>query len=607
MKELFFAIDLPSTIYYLPFNMPSIQILSDTLINKIAAGEVVERPASVVKELLDNALDAKATQIDIEISQGGKKLIVVRDNGIGIPPNELALAIQRHSTSKIKEIEDLFNIQTLGFRGEALASMASVSQFTLKSRTKDHPAHEICLDGGKITSEGETGHPQGTTVRVQNLFYQTPARLKFLKSNDTELSYIVDYITKAALAHPNVAFKLTEDGKKQLLTSGSSELKTCVLEIFGREPATSCYEISGGMEGLEVFGLVGHPQVSRSHNRNMYFFVNGRPVKDKVLHHAVMEGFRNLLMHGRYPFIILFLHVPYQMVDVNVHPAKTEVRFSNSTLIHRAVYETVRKTLEEAPWMKEGGPVVIQESHSRPEQSWQSMPSTLTGGGNLENGSPIKTSGMTSYGSPPTQKQISFGKTPFAELTVLGQLLGTYIVCQAQQKLVLIDQHAAHERIGYEKLLLQHQKGEIVFQPLLVTQNFDLNPSETEILKKYLDELNSFGLEIDFFGGNTFVLRSIPVLLQNRKLSIKDFVLDLIGDLLEKGKLTSLQDKMGEVLAGIACHSAIRAHDFLNLDEMRALLKELDEYHFTSFCPHGRPVFVEVGEYEIEKWFKRVV
>lgn len=569
-------------------NMPAIHILPDTLINKIAAGEVVERPASVVKELIDNALDAKATQIDIEISQGGKKLIAVRDNGIGIPPNELALAIQRHSTSKIKEIDDLFNIQTLGFRGEALASMASVSQLTLKSRTKDHPAHEICLDGGKITSEGETGHPQGTTVRVQNLFYQTPARLKFLKSNDTELSYIVDHVTKAALAHPNVAFKLTEEGKKQLLTSGSSELKTSVLEIFGREPASSCYEISGGMEGLEVFGLLGHPQVSRSHNRNMYFFVNGRPVKDKVLHHAVMEGFRNLLMHGRYPFIILFLHVPYQMVDVNVHPAKTEVRFSNSTLIHRAVYETVRKTLEEAPWVKKNDLLTSRLDDLATNHSI-----------NQSTSQPVSQSNL--------QKQISFGKTPFAELTVLGQLLGTYIVCQVPEKLVLIDQHAAHERIGYEKLLLQHQKGEIASQPLLVTQNFDLNPSETEILKKYLDELKSFGLDMDFFGGNTFVLRSIPVLLQNRKLSIKDFVLDLIGDLLEKGKLTSLQDKMGEMLASIACHSAIRAHDFLNLDQMRALLKELDEYHFTSFCPHGRPVFVEVAEYEIEKWFKRIV
>lgn len=309
--------------------MSPIHSLSDSLINKIAAGEVVERPASVVKELVENALDAGATRIEVELVDGGKKSILVRDNGQGIAPDQLGLAVARHSTSKISKLEDLFQIQTLGFRGEALASIASISKLRLISKkTKSNvSAREIYLEGGSVVSKNDVGHPEGTSVLVKYLFYKTPARLKFLKGGETELNHISDYVTKAALANPHIALSLSHREKKIIKTYEGSDLTHRVVDLFGREVAEASYDLRGGLDGLEICGRVGHPQISRSNSRHLFLFVNGRPVRDKVLHHAIIEAYRDLLMRGRYPFVILFLKVPCEMVDVNVHPAKNEVRF----------------------------------------------------------------------------------------------------------------------------------------------------------------------------------------------------------------------------------------------------------------------------------------
>ncbi|MBX7149731.1 DNA mismatch repair endonuclease MutL [bacterium] len=598
--------------------MPDIAQLPDVLVNRIAAGEVIERPSSVVKELVENALDAGATEISVDLSQGGKKSIVVKDNGCGIKPEQLKLSIHRHTTSKIKTLDDLDRINTMGFRGEALASMASIAKLKITSRSREtqSPAHEIEVEGGEIIHFGETGHDYGTTVSVKYLFHHTPARLKFLKSNETELSHISDFLTKCALINPQVGFKLFHDDKKIISVRPTAQLKERVRELFGADISEWIYPISHQHDSISVTGFAGHPQLARSHQRDMYLFVNGRPVRDKVIFHALIEAYRNLLMHGKYPFVIVNMTMPHEMVDVNVHPAKTEVRFVNGNVMHRLVTDALRKTLAESPWFETTAapsysiPPSIDQSRGMARHAPTVLPSSYTlSTGAFKNDNELVSSlkqNIEPIQEPETQRAIQFAHTPFGELTVIGQLSGTYILCQGRDKLVLIDQHAAHERVGFEKLLLEQEKGGIHKQNLLIPETFDLNPSDAEVLKQYLDDLKPYGLDIDHFGGNTFVVRAYPSLLQG-KLNIKNMVLDFVGEALERGRIDSLKDKMNHVLATMACHAAVRAHDVLGRHEMEALLKDLDQYHFTSFCPHGRPVMVEVTEYEIQKWFKRIV
>ncbi len=603
--------------------MSDIVLLPDSLINRIAAGEVIERPASVVKELLENAIDSGAAHIDIEIADGGKKSILVKDDGCGIAPDDLLLAVSRHATSKIKTDDDLFSIHTLGFRGEALASIASVAKLTLTSRSRktEEPAHEIRIEGGEIISESEAGHPFGTTVSVRYLFYKTPARLKFLKGTETEMTHIVDHVTKVALGNPQCAIRLHHNGKKILDTEGSPDLIKKVSDLFGKDIADNCYPIKifssasslQSASPIEISGLVGHPQISRSHQKNLFILVNGRAVRDKVIFHAVMEAYRNLLMHGKYPFVVLNLNVSPEAVDVNVHPAKAEVRFADGQGMHRLVYETLRQTLEAEPWN--------QNSTGLEEPSWISMTSSKplfssspTSQSDFDQ--PSRTFNSLPYAQRPVLhaktesdfvvKNVSQTRVAYSGLNVIGQLMGTYLVCEGEGKLVLIDQHAAHERVGFEKLLQLYHQGSIPSQQLLVPENVELKPAEAEILKKYLEELKTFGLDIEFFGGSTFMVRSVPSLF-HQKVSMKDLILDLVGDVLEKGSLVSLKDRFHDLFASMSCHGAIRANHHLTIEEMRGLLKELSAYPLTNFCPHGRPVAIDVSQGELEKWFKRVV
>lgn len=597
--------------------MGSIKPLSESLINKIAAGEVIERPASVVKELLENSLDAGAKKIDIEIEEGGRKTILVRDDGEGILPAELHLAVSRHATSKLLEDEDLFSIRTLGFRGEALASIAAVSKLTITSHClhQGPPARQIAIEGGKIISENDAGHPLGTTVSVKSLFYQTPARLKFLKSAETEINHIVDHVTRMALAHPKVAFRLKHNGRKIVSAEITTDLKQRVSDLFGSDMSQNCFEIISSSSPLfpqasfplSVSGLVGHPQISRSHQKNIFIIVNGRGVRDKVIYHALLEAHRNLLMHHKYPFIVLELNLPSETVDINVHPAKSEVRFLDSALVHRVVYDTVRKTLEGEPWKE-------KEPNSPPVDSFVPSLSQAVASSPDQQLETFNHSGANWYSQPKPSsagKEIHYNTVPYSTLKVIGQLMGTYLVCegagsQGTPRLVIIDQHAAHERIGFEKLCHQVREGQVASQNLLIPIPVDLKPTEGEILKIYADEIKSFGFEIDFFGGCTFIIRAVPCLLMD-KVNFKDLILDLIGDILEKGKLVSLNDRINEVLARMACHGAIRANHPLTHDEIFALLGELDRHQNTSFCPHGRPVAVDVQKGELERWFKRVL
>lgn len=606
--------------------MVSIKPLSESVINKISAGEVIERPASVVKELLENSLDAGAQKIDIEIEEGGRKKILVRDNGEGIRPEELRLAVARHATSKLKDEADLFSIKTLGFRGEAIASIAAVSKFSITSRFFDgnSSARQIVVEGGKIVSEHDAGHPVGTSVCADNLFYQTPARLKFLKSTATEITHIADHVIRIALSHPGVAFRLKHNGKKMVSTEATTSLTQKISDLFGGETARNCFEIISPPLShhsslfLSVSGLVGHPQISRSHQKNIFIIVNGRGVRDKVIYHAILQAHRNLLMHQKYPFVVLDLQLPSDMVDVNVHPTKSEVRFSDANFVHRMVYDSLRKTLEGEPWKEKE-----RESRGPGDESFSSirivndfapsLSSSVTSSLDQE----LKTSdhSLTTWpmeSKPKTdEKEIQYNSIPYSHLKVIGQLMGTYLVCegaasQGGQKLVLIDQHAAHERIGFEKLCRQMKEGQVVSQNLLIPISIDLKPTDVDILKIHAPSIKSFGFDIEFFGGSTFIIRAVPCLLMD-KVNFKDLILDLIGDILEKGKLVSLNDRVDEVLARMACHGAIRANHPLTHVEIQALLGELDQHPHTSFCPHGRPVAVDVQKGELERWFKRIV
>lgn len=553
-----------------------IQKLSESLVAKIAAGEVIERPASVVKELVENSIDAGSTSIQIVIEEGGRKGITIVDDGCGMSADQALLALERHATSKIASDDDLFRIRTLGFRGEALPSIAAVSWMTLETK-----ATRIEIEGGKIVNQLASSLPVGTRITVRNLFFNTPARLKFLKSKETEFSHIAQLVETLALANPGVGFQLTHQGRKELSSPPRNRPVDRVQDILGADIASLLLPFQGGRGGCEIFGFCAAHQVTHSSSKGIYLFVNGRAVRDRLLQHAVMAAYEHLLMKGRYPWVVAYLQVPPDFVDVNVHPTKNEVRFAQSQVVHELVRETIRKTLQ-------------GESLSG------KLPLPVRGEGGGE--------GEWSSLSPPPQSSPLQGEEahflPFSpDLRIIGQIHSTYLICETPEKLILIDQHAAHERIGFEKLKRQFETGEIPRQPLLLPQSFDLSPSETELLKQYLPELISFGIEVDFFGGHTFLLRSLPVLLADTDCVA--LLRDLVATLKDHEKLTPLTERVHEILERMACHAQVRAGDRLSLPEIEALLQEMEKTNFAYSCPHGRPALLQISFGEMERWFKR--
>lgn len=575
--------------------------LSDDLINKIAAGEVVERPASVVKELVENSLDAGASRIKIILKEGGKKLIQVSDDGCGMASADLGLAVARHATSKITEFDDLFKLATMGFRGEALASIASVAQVSIASCQDGNEPTEIIVEAGRIIDQRACAHPRGTTVNAKYLFYQIPARLKFLKSTETEMSHVVDVVQKLALSHSGVGFELYSQERLTLdLPCGQTPLDRTV-GVLGEAVKGALYEFSREGSGIRVSGFIGHPQISKAQRSGAFFFVNERSVNDKTLWHAVMEAHRNVLMKGRYPVLILNVLVDEASLDVNVHPQKSEIRFHQQSVVHGFVLETLRGVLEQAPWAQS-----IPPSIPRSLSQWSDRYFGDTQTVALPTPTHQPQEGL--FDVPSRSPETSpYCRTAYAQMQVIGQFLATYILCESEGKLILIDQHAAHERIGFEKLLLAYNQIDgIPSEILLIPETFDLPPSDAEIFKKYLESVSRFGFEIEFFGGCTFVLKAVPTLFKG-KIAIAPLIGDWIDDIKESGTLGSLQDRLNHTLATMACHAQIRAHHKLDYPEMAALLQELDQHQFTDFCPHGRPVCVYVERDEIERRFKRIV
>lgn len=543
-----------------------IQVLPPDLINKIAAGEVVERPASVVKELVENSIDAKASQITIEIQDAGKKLVRVSDNGAGMSKDEIMLAAERHSTSKITSLDDLFNIQTLGFRGEALPSICSISRVEIASKTAGScHGMAIQVEGGKLKKHEDAGVPEGTSITVKDLFYNVPARKKFLKSNYVEIGHVSSLVSKFILSNPEIKFKFVSDEKTIYQSSGNGNLLDAVSAAYGAEIAKQLLKV----ESEKIKGYVSKPNLSRIDRTYESFFVNGRYIRNALVSSSLESCYRTLLPSGRYPVAVLFLSVNPAEVDVNVHPSKREVKFLKTKEVLDAVSSSVRKSLASIE-MRPGQ--ISSSFHFSPETD------------NLLFGGETQAQAMP---------EIEILVDDVQPLIPLYQLKNTYIVATDGESLALIDQHAAHERILYDRLSAGQQDC-MTSQALLVPETLEFNHPEALLLEENLDYIKSLGFDLELFGKDSFVVRAVPVMLK------KESVRALLEDL-ELGREKARE----KVLKLMACHGAIKAGDKLTADEINRLIRDLYKTQNPLTCPHGRPTIIQFTEVDLEKLFAR--
>ncbi|MCU7931585.1 MAG: DNA mismatch repair endonuclease MutL [Candidatus Thiodiazotropha sp. (ex Codakia rugifera)] len=592
----------------------SIRILSPQLINQIAAGEVVERPASVVKELVENSLDAGARRIEIEIEQGGIKLIRVRDDGVGIAKHELALALSRHATSKVSQFRDLESLQSMGFRGEALPSISSVSRLRLISQHQEaQEAWEVTGDGTDTSSQAKpAAHPQGTSVEIRDLFFNTPARRKFLRTEKTEFNHINSLVQRLALVRFDVGFTLRHNGRPLFSLppcEDQIERERRIVQLLGTAFLDQALTVDEQAGDLSLSGWVARPSFSRSQADMQYFYVNRRMVRDKLVTHAVRQSYQDVLYHGRHPAYVLFLGMDPCKVDVNVHPTKHEVRFRDSRSVHDFIYrglhhvlaethpQAVSVSVEPSGFSEENTADQSDQQHGYrvPKQQgidWRlaERPAAYRAGFVAQQ--PVDSSVET----PQTEQVPPLG---FA----LAQLHGIYILAQNQSGLVLVDMHAAHERITYERFKQTHNGSGIISQPLLVPVRVAVSASEADLVETFEAFLSQIGIEVSRLGHDTLAIRTIPALLQGA--DAEKLLRDLLSDLAEHGQTKRLQDEIDKVLATMACHTSVRANRRLELDEMNALLRDMERTERADQCNHGRPTWVQLSIAELDRLFLR--
>jgi DNA mismatch repair protein MutL len=566
----------------------AIKILDKKLVSQIAAGEVVERPASVVKELVENSLDAGSNQISVEVRGGGVSLIRVTDNGSGIPAGDVELAFERHATSKIGTLGDLQSIRSLGFRGEALPSMVAVAQVEVVTcAAGESVGTYLGLEDSSIINRREQGRARGTTITVRGLFRKVPARLKFLKSVATENSHIANVVSQYALAFPEVNFSLVVDGRQTLRTGGRGQLIDSIIDIYGVETAQDMLEIGDGEGGMvsnspKVSGMVGSPSVNRSSRNYLSFFINRRWVSSRLLAWAVGEAYHGLLMTGRYPLAIINISLPPEDVDVNVHPTKSEVKFRNEHQVLMAVQKAVRQALVEqmpVPRIEE-----MATSYATPtKQKTTLWDATAIGS------QPVK--------SPQLAAQTLMASLPV--LRVLGQLMNSYIIAEGPDGLYLIDQHAAHERIILEDVMQQRSQQKVEVQGLLEPVLLEVNPKQEEVLKWHYAELAEFGFTIESFGDRTYLVRAVPHLLNGRDW------MGTLRELLDSVSAEGEDDWVERIAISIACHGAVRAGQTLTDDEMRGLVRQLESTVTPHTCPHGRPAMIHLSSGQLRREFGR--
>jgi len=593
--------------------------LPETLVNQIAAGEVVERPAAAVKELVENAVDAGATRVDVVIIDGGQSLISVMDDGHGMSADDLSLAIERHATSKLPD-DDLIDVQFLGFRGEALPSIGAVSRMEITSRrANDDSAWMIRIEGGKLAAPVPAAQAKGTWVEVRDLFFATPARLKFLKSHRTEQNHVTEAIKRLAMAHPGIGFTLSDGTRKIFdLIPATGDLFDARLErlsaIMGRDFADNALRIDAEREGFHLTGYAGLPTLNRGNAAMQFLFVNSRPVTDRMLYGALRGAYRDFLASDRYPLVALFLDAPAQLVDVNVHPAKTEVRFQDQGVVRGLIVGAIKHALGDAGHRAS---TTVADSALGAVRA-AGLPMGGSGGGNYANAPPRPSAGLYQQAqqqyaplpeldqAPTARNYDGIEEAPTADHPLgvaRGQLHETYIVAQTEDGIVIVDQHAAHERLVEERIKADIAEQGVRRQGLLIPEVVEMDEISAHHLTSRADELAELGLVLEAFGEGSVVVRETPALLG--EVNVKGLLRDLADDLAEADEAIALKSRIGEVCATMACHGSVRAGRRLNAEEMNALLREMEATPHSGQCAHGRPTYVELKLADIEKLFGR--
>lgn len=636
--------------------MKKIAVLSQNTIDKIAAGEVVERPASVVKELVENAIDAGATAITVEIKEGGISFIRVTDNGGGIPKEQVPLAFLRHATSKITQAEDLLQITSLGFRGEALSSISAVSQMEVITKApEDFMGVRYVIEGGQEKVLEDVGAPNGTTMLVRNLFFNTPARKKFLKTAMTEAGYVSSYMEQLALSHHNISFKYMVNGQLRLHTSGNANLKDVIYGIYGRDITRELLPVQYEVSGLSVSGFIGKPSIARGNRNFENYYINGRYVKSKLLMKAIEEAYKPYMMQHKYPFVCLQYDIHGEDVDVNVHPTKMEVRFKNQSAIYNATYDLITDalagkeiipevSLTPKPTVGEKQAQIKEEKIPVPEpfeknriaeekpvyapvglRPASAEPKTESKAEPINVNEPIRPREPEIQAKPEEQKKEAFPKEKQAvekaeqlELfdnrllskearihhRIIGQLFDTYWLVEYDNKFYIIDQHAAHEKVLYERFLKEFAKKEILSQMISPPSLISLNLQESNLLKANLEIFREFGFEISEFGGKEYSIHAVPANIYG--VSVQELFIQIL-DSLEQEHVSKTPDILAERIATAACKAAVKGNNRLSVKEADALIDELLSLENPYNCPHGRPTIISMTKYELEKKFKRIV
>lgn len=621
--------------------MGRIHILSEVVANQIAAGEVVERPASVLKELLENSLDASARRIFIEVKGGGRSLIRVRDDGQGMDKDDALLCLERHATSKIKVANDLLEIGSFGFRGEAVPSIASVSRFKLTTRDSGaQEGTEISVDGGKISTVKSCACTIGTEIEVRSLFFNVPARKKFLKTDNTELGHLQQVVFYQAMANPSVAFTFVQDGRTVWQLPPADRLIERIRQLKGMEFCRELLEVDHQSHGVEITGFLGQPGVSRSSRSEQLVYVNSRPVDSRTLNFALLEGYHNALMKGRYPVCLLFLRMDPALVDVNVHPSKREVRFRDESAVRQSVVEAVRATLKsndtllssklplsqgQEKFSQRGIPFTRDESRARtpdaaaaqmaqrafaplPQSHEPQPPSPEHRTQDLRELKFPQIADESLSGAPPVRPQWQTPGMPEEDekhFRIIGILSKTYILAESVDGMVLIDQHAAHERVMFERLLGQLARGSVESQQLLTPETVEVDPKDAALLREHIEELNQTGIALGEFGENTFLIDALPSWMGQRGATA--IIRDIIDSLQQEGGKTARERRYREEkVVRAACRASVKANDFLTLTEVDALVRDLLACDLPYTCPHGRPTMILMTIAELEKKFGRI-
>ena len=598
-----------------------IRTLSPQLINQIAAGEVVERPASAVKELVENAFDAQARRVEIDVEQGGLRLFRVRDNGIGIAREELALALSRHATSKISSLDDLENVSTMGFRGEALPSISSVSRLTLTSRPRDaEHAWQVSTDGAETEFDiRPAAHPVGSTVEVRDIFYNTPARRKFLRSEKTEFQHIETLIRRMALARLDIGLSLTHNQRHILQlkpAQSQADIDERLAALLGGDFLEQSLPVDLSAAGLRLHGWVGLPTYSRSQADLQFFYVNGRLVRDKLVSIAIRQAYQDVLYHGRQPVYVLYLELDPALVDVNAHPTKLEVRFRESRMVHDFLFRGLHRQLGGA---RAGLGVPVSEIRATqagapeldrppPAVNPASVPSTAPPSGNRQTALPLNVAELMQnyeslYAASASPAAPLAGETACPLGYALAQLHGVFILAENAQGLILVDAHAAHERVTYEQLKQQRQAGPIASQPLLLPIRLDLSEAEAELAVAHTGSLAELGIELGRIGPGALLIRALPALIGQSEGEI--LVRDVLADLNAHGQSRRVEERLDELLATLACHGSVRANRRLSVPEMNALLRAMEATDRSGQCNHGRPTWVQLSLHDLNGLFLR--